>query len=90
MGLALHSELLTACRRLEIPVDVPWQDLEAEQQKCVLEGDSEDWSGVRGFFDWLEGRRYKVQARVLIARYRRAIIHPVVTWPGSHTGRPRF
>ena len=26
---------------------------------------------MRGFFDWLEKRRYKVQARVLIARYRR-------------------
>ena len=29
------------------------------------------WGGVRAYFDWLARRRYKVQARVMIARHRR-------------------
>jgi excinuclease ABC subunit A len=74
MGRALQKDLLAACRRLRIPTDRPWQALTPGQQELVLGGDEQrggDWYGVRGFFEWLEGRRYKVQARVLIARYRR-------------------
>jgi len=71
MGRGMQRDLLAACRELGIPTDVPYRDLSREQQRMVVEGDDGDWYGVRGFFDWLEGRRYKVQARVLIARYRR-------------------
>ncbi len=77
MGRALQRDLLRACRRRRVPTDVPWRDLDPPTQDWVIEGDPEvegedpDWYGVRGFFDWLDGRRYKVQARILIARYRR-------------------
>ncbi len=74
MGKSMQEDLVRACRRLAIPLDLPFAELREEQREQVLEGDEEaggDWYGVRGFFDWLDGRRYKVQARVLIARYRR-------------------
>jgi excinuclease ABC subunit A len=67
----MKRELLKACRRLGIPTRAPWAELSAEQQRLVVDGDGDDWEGVRGFFEWLESKRYKVQARVLIARYRR-------------------
>jgi excinuclease ABC subunit A len=71
-GRAMRRDLLKACRRLGIDADRPFRELSPEQRELVLEGEEEgDWYGVRGFFEWLEGRRYKVQARVLIARYRR-------------------
>ncbi len=70
-GRPCKRDLLRACRRLGIPADRPFGELDAAQRRLVLEGDGGDWYGVRGFFEWLEGRRYKVQARVLIARYRR-------------------
>jgi excinuclease ABC subunit A len=76
-GRAMRRDLLRACRRVGVPTKRPWRDLEATQRDFVIDGEpgaEEDdalWYGVRGFFDWLEGRRYKVQARVLIARYRR-------------------
>jgi excinuclease ABC subunit A len=54
-----------------VPVDVPWSHLDAAQRRFVVEGDGGKWYGVRGYFEWLEGRRYKVQARITIARYRR-------------------
>ncbi|MCZ6784346.1 MAG: excinuclease ABC subunit UvrA [Proteobacteria bacterium] len=76
MGRAMQRDLLRACRRLGIPEDAPFRALSDEQRALVVDGEDEedgngDWYGVRGFFEWLEGRRYKVQARVLIARYRR-------------------
>jgi excinuclease ABC subunit A len=70
-GRPCQRDLLRACRRLGIPTDRPWSALEEAERRLVLDGDGADWYGVRGFFEWLEGRRYKVQARVLLARYRR-------------------
>lgn len=70
-GRMLKRDLLRACRRLGIPADRPFERLTARQRELVFEGDGGDWYGVRGFFRWLEKKRYKVQARVLIARYRR-------------------
>ncbi len=70
-GKACQRDLLRACRRLGIPKDVPFGSLSAQQRRLVLEGDGDAWYGVRGFFDYLEQRRYKVQNRVLLARYRR-------------------
>ncbi|GAG31951.1 unnamed protein product, partial [marine sediment metagenome] len=56
---------------LGIPTDRSWRRLGKRARAVVIEGDGDGWYGVRGFFDWLEGRRYKIQARVQIARYRR-------------------
>jgi len=71
MGKYLQKDLLAACKRLGIDKQAAWRALGEAERKLVIEGDGGDWYGVRGFFEWLEGRRYKVQARVLIARYRR-------------------
>jgi excinuclease ABC subunit A len=73
-GKPCRRDLLRACKRSGVPVDEPWAQLTDAQRRFVVEGDEAEggsWYGVRGFFEWLEGRRYKVQARVLIARYRR-------------------
>ncbi|MFP6639077.1 MAG: excinuclease ABC subunit A, partial [Myxococcota bacterium] len=74
MGRSMQSDLLAACRARGVPTDRPWSSLEEPDRAWVLEGDEDEWYGVQGFFDWLEGRRYKVQSRVLIARYRRFVL----------------
>lgn len=84
MGRHILEELVTACAVRGVPVDVPFEALTDEQQAWVFDGDEDGadpeleeeldegtWYGVRGFFAWLEHRRYKVQARTLIARYRK-------------------
>jgi excinuclease ABC subunit A len=71
MGRSMQRDLLAACEEHGIPADRPWKRLSARHRELVIEGDDGDWYGIRGFFDWLEARRYRVQARVLIARYRR-------------------
>ena len=63
------GQLRRFARRRGIPLDVPWQFLEEGQRRLVLEGD-EDFPGVLGFFRWLEGRKYRVQVRAFLARYR--------------------
>ena len=70
-GRAMQRDLLRACKQHEVRTDRAWRRLSERERKLVIEGDGADWYGVRGFFEWLEQRRYKVQARVLIARYRR-------------------
>ena len=54
-----------------IPTNVPWRQLTSEQRRLVLEGDPEnDFDGVKGFFNWLERKKYKLHVRVFLSRYR--------------------
>ena len=36
----------------------------------VVEGDGAGYEGIRGFFRWLERKKYKVHVRVFLSRYR--------------------
>jgi len=63
------TEMRRYARAANIPLDVPWQDLTAEEQSFVLMGDGKFW-GVRGFFDYLERKKYKLHVRVFLSRYR--------------------
>jgi excinuclease ABC subunit A len=54
-----------------IPTNVPWRQLTAEQRRLILEGDPEnDYEGVKGFFSWLERKKYKLHVRVFLSRFR--------------------
>jgi excinuclease ABC subunit A len=54
-----------------IPTNVPWRQLTAEQRRLILEGDPEnDYEGVKGFFKWLERKKYKLHVRVFLSRFR--------------------
>ncbi len=64
-----YPDLERACRRLCIRRDVPWDELTPRERDLVWNGEG-DWYGVKGLFDWLETKRYKVHVRVMIARYR--------------------
>ncbi|HSD09856.1 MAG TPA: excinuclease ABC subunit UvrA, partial [Candidatus Binatia bacterium] len=64
-----RNECLKFCRQRKIPTDVPWSDLPAEQRRLLLEGDGK-YYGVRGWFQWLETKTYKMHVRVFLSRYR--------------------
>ena len=67
----LVVELKKWARTRGIPTNVPWRQLTAEQRRLVLEGDPEnDFDGVKGFFAWLERKKYKLHVRVFLSRYR--------------------
>ena len=51
-------------------LDVPWAELDEDEKRFVIEGDGGDCEGVKGFFRWLERKKYKVHVRVFLSRYR--------------------
>src|SRR6516164_5829297 len=65
----LATEMRRHARAAGIPIDVPWHDLAAEQQNFIINGDGKFW-GVRGFFEHLERKKYKLHVRVFLSRYR--------------------
>ena len=89
-----QKDLLRACAREDIDINVPFEELPKADQDFVIEGerrsgeytdeDYEDdrWYGVRGFFRWLESKTYKMHVRVLLSRYR-----AYVTCPKCNGGR---
>ncbi|HSS60145.1 MAG TPA: excinuclease ABC subunit UvrA, partial [Candidatus Limnocylindrales bacterium] len=67
------AELKKAARSRKLRLDVPWSSLSADEQQFVIEGgptDGADYQGIRGFFRWLERKKYKVHVRVFLSRYR--------------------
>jgi excinuclease ABC subunit A len=64
-----QAEFLRAAERLGYSTELPYSQLTSEARQWILEGDREN-PGIRGFFEWLETRRYKTHVRILLARYR--------------------
>lgn len=67
---ALMRELIREARKRKIPTDVPFKELKDEHKGFVMEGD-EKYYGVKKFFEWLEDKKYKVEVRVFLGRYRK-------------------
>ncbi len=65
----LFTDLKRYAKQAGIPLDVPWIDLEDEQRNLVLNGEGK-FLGVRGFFNHLERKKYKLHVRVFLSRYR--------------------
>jgi excinuclease ABC subunit A len=63
------SELKQFCRSEKIPMNVPFVQLSRADQNAIIEGRGE-WSGVRGFFEWMETKKYKLHVRVFLSKYR--------------------
>jgi len=63
------ADLKKFARQNNIPMDVPWRELDRDQQKLVMEGDDR-FRGIQGFFAWLERKKYKLHVRVFLSRYR--------------------
>jgi excinuclease ABC subunit A len=65
----LFTELKRFARQAEIPLDVPWFELSPEHQQVIIDGEGR-FGGVRGFFQHLERKKYKLHVRVFLSRYR--------------------
>jgi excinuclease ABC subunit A len=65
----LYEYLWAACRRHKIPIQKPFEELRQDQKDILLNGKGE-FIGLKGFFEWMEGKRYKVHYRVFLSKYR--------------------
>ena len=67
----LFQEAKKWARGRGVPTNVPWRQLTAEQRRLILEGDPEnEYEGVKGFFNLLERKKYKLHVRVFLSRFR--------------------
>jgi excinuclease ABC subunit A len=64
-----YNDMKRAGRAAGIPLDLPYYRLTPEQRRWLIEGD-EDFMGIRGFFEYLERKKYKLHVRVFLSRYR--------------------
>src|SRR6266566_5299785 len=77
-----QKDLLRACARRDIDINVAFEQLPKVDQDFVISGEkrsgeytdddyeNDRWYGVRGFFRWLESKTYTMHLRVLLSRYR--------------------
>ncbi len=65
------QDLKRYARVAGIPLDTPFHQLTVKQREKIIQGDAaEDFAGVKGFFEWLERKKYKLHVRVFLSRYR--------------------
>jgi excinuclease ABC subunit A len=66
-----REELLRLAGDYQIPVNEPFKNLTAAQLKLIRNGVPErKFGGLRGFFKWLERRKYKMHIRAFLSRWR--------------------
>lgn len=65
------AELLALAPDYGIRVDVPFRLLDEQQRQLIRDGvPDRNFGGLRGFFAWLEKRKYKMHLRVFASRWR--------------------
>ena len=69
------NALIAISIHYDFPIHVPYCEL-TETQKDFLWHGKDQWPGIDGFFKWVDENQYKVQYRVLKARYRGKTICP--------------
>jgi excinuclease ABC subunit A len=85
-GDECQRDLVRNCRERDIDTKCPFEDLSEDEQEWIYYGDrsSDDltpeeledlwqsgaWYGIKGFFDWMETKAYKMHVRVFLSRYR--------------------
>ena len=76
-----QRQLLLAMKRHGVDVTLPYRQLPKATQELIWKGDK-SFDGIDEFFEYLEGKRYKLHVRVLLSRYRTPF-----DCPGCHGSR---
>ncbi|MEA2491976.1 MAG: excinuclease subunit, partial [Acidobacteriota bacterium] len=64
-----YEDLEKYAKKFGLRRDVPVKDLTPEEWDVLYNGKGK-WYGIKGFFDWLETKKYKIHVRVKLAKYR--------------------
>ena len=66
------EELQALAGDYNVPLDIPFAELDKSALEIIQEGvPKREFGGLRGFFAWLERRKYKTPIRVFLNRWRR-------------------
>jgi excinuclease ABC subunit A len=63
------EKLVYSAEKFGFPIHRPYFDLSDEQRNVLWNG-NRYFKGIHAFFDYLESKKYKIQYRVMLARYR--------------------
>jgi len=71
-----RDKLVETAHIFDFPVHKAYQDLTKPQQRLLWKGNKHFW-GIDAFFEELQEKLYKIQNRVMLARYRGKTLCPV-------------
>lgn len=63
------KHLIHLSPKFSFPIHTPYAELSDSQKDFLWHGNS-TWEGIDGFFRWVDENQYKIQYRVMKARYR--------------------
>jgi len=64
-----YEDLEKYAAKYKLRLDVPVTDLTEAEWEVLYNGRGK-WYGIKGFFEWLETKKYKIHVRVKLAKYR--------------------
>jgi excinuclease ABC subunit A len=64
-----QKRMLLAMQRQGVDISAPFRLLHKDAQRLLWTG-NKSFEGINEFFEYLEGKRYKLHVRVLLSRYR--------------------
>lgn len=70
------DQFIMNAAHVDFPVHRPYMDLTEEQKDLLWEG-CRYFNGINDFFDHLEKKKYKIQYRVMLSRYRGKTVCPL-------------
>ena len=76
-----QKQMLGAMKKHGVDVETPFKSLPVDHQRLIWEG-AKSFDGINDFFEYLEGKRYKLHVRVFLSRYRTPF-----DCPGCHGSR---
>ena len=97
-----QQDLISRALDRQIDIHCPFEDLPKSDQEWVIKGDlrpdltaeevweSGGWYGIRGFFDWMESRAYKMHVRVFLEPLPRLHSLPAMSRNPLQTGDAEF
>jgi excinuclease ABC subunit A len=73
-GQECQDDLVRHAKTAGIPLDRPWNQLAPAQRQWVIDGEPgkarKRWYGIKGYFEYLERKAYKMHVRVMLSKYR--------------------
>ncbi len=70
-----QKQMLLSMKRRGVDLTTPYKDLPQNIQQMLWQGEGK-MEGVQQFFEYLEGKRYKLHVRVMLSRYRTPVPCP--------------
>ena len=68
-AVAEKRSLILFCKRNNINIHLPWKKLSAKKKQIIWNGTS-SFMGVKGFFEYIETKKYKMHVRVFLSRFK--------------------